>query len=537
MAGILKKSVIQVSEPLLNKFCEDSRAVWKEKVESTKSNHRIYVANFWSTSLANCIPRILYAKGIQERIPLQIVLLRDDYNEELEKIYNSFACKGIFLRKVLCKNKIILLKALVLTIVFWIRGHSGEDLLKLKYKGIPIGEDIYEQLIRAITCVYTIDKLKIKRDLKTVVLCYSIAITIYRIFEKNPPSFYVGMDTTYIEKLVLKVAADFKAQIILMPGKDKIDIVRERGNFTVLCSNDIIKMCIESESQSLNYDYKEYIKRYFDKRFKGVGDKEAMYAFKDKLCIDKDLFLSDMNLDNGKKNVVIMAHCFTDAARCSSFLLYRDYYNWLEETLKIASTISGVNWIVKAHPTRRHYGEGDEVFMLTERYNTGNLTYMPDEFSTTVVPQIADAIVTCVGTAGVEFACFGIPVIIAGRAWYSGYGFTVEPKTVWEYKRALQNVDKMIPLDEKKRELAMKALYSELVYLNNEPLDWLGRFFSKNEIAMYSGYVDEQKANNEVLETICNCYGNHNEILDIGYYKRGRNIMNELDYGVSQIYF
>lgn len=531
----LEESITPVSEKMLNKFYEISSKFWKEndKIEK-KEEGRIYVANFWSSSFANCFPRILYAKGMQENIPAEVVILRDAYNRELKKFYEAFGCKGIFFRRMISEKKGVLLKGMLLTILFWLTGHSGNDLLKLKYKNIKIGEDIYEHIVRKNSGLYSIDKLVLTRDFKSIVLCYCIAICSYNIFEKNPPLFYLCMDTTYIERITLRLAANFNAQIIQMMGRGIINIIKLRGNEDILNWQSFTKMGANQEC--IRQDYRQYIKEYFEKRFSGLGDKEAKYAFKGKKILEKQDFLKRMHINNGKKNVFIMAHCFTDAARSSNFLLYRDYYNWLEETLKIASTITDVNWIVKAHPTRKHYGEGDEVLELVNRYNAGCLIYMPDELSTSVVREVADVIVTCMGTAGVELACFGIPVVIAGDAWYAGEGFTIEPKTISEYKRVLQKIDRIGPLDDDQIDTAIRMLYGELSFLNIEYLDWLDETVYESEKNVYTSHDGGFQANNKLLEQLCCLYEGAERICTVEYYKRGRNILNELDYEISQVY-
>ena len=55
--------------------------------------------------------------------------------------------------------------------------------------------------------------------------------------------------------------------------------------------------------------------------------------------------------------------------------------------------------------------------------------------------------VTAHGTAGLEFSCFGIPVVLAGSPFYSGFGFTIDPKTADEYADLILNASKIQPLN------------------------------------------------------------------------------------------
>lgn len=82
--------------------------------------------------------------------------------------------------------------------------------------------------------------------------------------------------------------------------------------------------------------------------------------FKDKTIIDRKEAEKRLGLLDGKKNIVIMAHTFTDAIYNYGTICYRDYYDWIESTLKIAEEVEQVNWILKPHPTRKAYHESKD---------------------------------------------------------------------------------------------------------------------------------------------------------------------------------
>lgn len=516
-----------VSKRILKQFCKEGTTGWKNACVQKK--HGIYIANFWSPFLANCIPRIFYAKGIQENCNTKIKILGDCYSAELEKFYDTMGCKGQFLRKKIVGNLSILLQGLFLTTKFWLKDHSGKALAELKYKSVPIGEDIYDTIVREIPKLYTIDKLKFSRDFKRIVLLYCVAICSYKMFKSSPPLYYICEDTSYLENIVLKMAIFWGAQVVQVTYSGRIIVIRKKKDLTLAHWEDLTRYRIIEKMKSPDGDYHSYVQQYFNERFKGRGDKEARYAFQEKTILDREEFLQRLGIDNGKKNIFIMAHCFTDAPHCSSFLLYKDYYAWVEETLKIASDITDVNWIVKAHPTRKHYGEGDEVYELTKKYNKGSLTYMPDELSTVIVKEVADGIVTCMGTAGQEFACFGIPVVIAAQACYAGLGFTIEPKTIEEYVKVLRNIAYINSLNQEQRETAIQSLYCRLQLLDYKPFDWFDEQITANgKVALIDG-EGFRKANDELLLELSDLFKNMEKIYNTEFFKRGKNIMYELN--------
>ncbi len=82
-----------------------------------------------------------------------------------------------------------------------------------------------------------------------------------------------------------------------------------------------------------------------DGRFSGKnGRKIDTGAFSGRVASREEL-AREMGLDPSKKNVVIMAHTFSDGVFNLGRLYFRDYYDWLEQTLKLVADITNVNWI------------------------------------------------------------------------------------------------------------------------------------------------------------------------------------------------
>lgn len=161
-----------------------------------------------------------------------------------------------------------------------------------------------------------------------------------------------------------------------------------------------------------------------------------------------------------------MPHCFSDAPHCAEWSLYRDYYVWYEETLKIISKIDNVNWIVKEHPSSDAYGEKNVSKSLFEKYRSEHMHWFPDEYSTATVAALADAVVTVRGTVGMEMSCQGIRCVLSGHAYYAGKGFTYEPQSIPEYVRLLGNLDKVERLSEEEMMLARKTMFCAFSFLD-----------------------------------------------------------------------
>ena len=264
-------------------------------------------------------------------------------------------------------------------------------------------------------------------------------------------------------------------------------------------SHDIIRYYIEQRKVMEGVGLLEInrvVDELFGIKFRGEGNKDTVCAFADKKIITSEELKKEMGLNSRYKNIIIMCHCFSDNAHSCDELIFDDYYIWLEETLKIIKEIKDVNWIVRAHPTRKLYGESDEVRKLFEQYKSEYMFYFPEEYSGELVKDLADAIVTVGGTAGYEYTCFGIPVVLAGKPFYSGYGSTIDAKTKEEYKEILCNIGKLEKLNERQINIAKELYYyREGLFDVTDPFEMI---FFKN----YQGFLKDrnmEKWNNEMI--------------------------------------
>lgn len=180
--------------------------------------------------------------------------------------------------------------------------------------------------------------------------------------------------------------------------------------------------------------------------------------------------LKGLGLDENKKTAVIFSHIFYDATFFYGQSIYPDYRKWLVETIRYAIQNTDLNWIVKVHPVNVWRSEMDGVKMeqleaaalheefgdLPEHIKIMSADTNVNTFS---LFEFADYGLTVRGTIGMEFPCFGIPIVTAGSGRYSGHGFTIDPETVEDYKETLLNLHLRPKLDVAKIELARKYAY------------------------------------------------------------------------------
>ncbi|MFC1513042.1 tetratricopeptide repeat protein [Thermodesulfobacteriota bacterium] len=228
-------------------------------------------------------------------------------------------------------------------------------------------------------------------------------------------------------------------------------------------------------------------RRMMEERLSGANTSEFSGAFGvEKKIYDCEEIVTKFKLAQDKPTICIMSHIFPDAPHAFESSLYNDYYEWLEETLLAIKDITDVNWLIKEHPHLKHYNPKHSATTLAtpfvERYPHIHLT--PEDLNTKSLLPAVDAIVTCSGTAGLEFSTQGIPCILAGESHYSGFGFTIEPKTKQEYLDQLKNIGKLKKLPRDKIDLSLAYAYAffKLVRVKCDLLPGISdRFFDKED--------------------------------------------------------
>jgi hypothetical protein len=368
---------------------------------------------------------------------------------------------------------------------------SLDNISKLKYKNYLIGDLVYDSYVRLYdkSFIPAKDFLLFKLVFKSVVLVNKYC----SYFKSNPQSkICISGDKCYIyHGLFLRVGYRFKNKCYYYNGrtlKEFNDITEPFHKHHPLLSNKELTTLFKSVSVSNEID------KYFKTRFSGnVDELDVYFAFKDKKHYTKEDLTKSLGLDKRKKNALIMPHAIKDFPHVTTSL-FGDYYQWLLNILIIAKVNTSVNWLIKPHPTSYLFGEIGVVEKLMKKLNVNNVKVLPKNFSTSAIPDLADIILTVCGTSGLEFACFGIPVINAGNSMYSNYGFNIEPKSIVEYYKTLSNISQINKLTDDQITTAKNVAYYIFVHNHHAPS------------YVFKGYKEGQS----YLELFSNCISNYN---------------------------
>ena len=170
------------------------------------------------------------------------------------------------------------------------------------------------------------------------------------------------------------------------------------------------------------------------------------------------------NLINSKPVWGIMTHINWDSVSDYSPMAYSLFDDWIIDTLNEIINLPDIQWLIKIHPAETWCNPDSGAQRLIEKH----FPSLPDHVR--VIPaeaeinpfdffQMITGGVTVYGTAGLEIALLGKPVILAGEAHYGQKGFTYDGLSQDRYRQFLRQASSLPPLNNEQWQSARKYAY------------------------------------------------------------------------------
>lgn len=525
----MKKEDFPISSQLLEQFVNCNKKIWR----TPKTQNKKYILvnlSMVRMQIAWILPKLLFAKGLEEKTGAIPVVLTWNSNEQLSAFFESFGAVHIALNELCIRNITGGIAALFKTVFFVMFDGTGEGLKGMEIRDLPVGKSLYEDILRT-SSLSTIRSCRNKTVIRKMFHLLLSLFTLKKYCRRYPMVYAVTDDMAYHEGMFIQLLKSMNTKIIACSNIAAKE-VEFSADGEIIRHNWYSTDKVREYLKSVTEEEIVWVENYLEERFQGKNGREIdRQAFSGKIVLTKNELVRQYGIDPQKKTVVIMAHTFTDAVFNYGDYYFRDYYDWTEQTLKIASFNTKVNWILKPHPTRGSYNESeDSIEKLFAKYQKGHMYFLSDNISSESIKNIADALVTIGGNAGAEYACFGIPVIIVGKPYYHGQGYTIEPKTFEEYKRLLEEADNIEPLTEEQVILAKKVFFFKNGYrkddnqeFRDEFSDLLNEKYTKmiKEIPLqyFKSNEGTKKYNDQALQLVCEYMQDH-DLRESQYYKR-----------------
>jgi len=347
---------------------------------------------------------------------------------------------------------------------FFFKISNKKDIINIKIGDCDIGKHIYDALLIRFK-EPSILKLDARHRKFIVLELIHFFLFNYIVIKENVKCVVLG-DNVYRHGLLFELCKKYDIKCISPINLNAFTFSKFQSPI------DYEKHCFAIDKKLIN-EFKNNeeaqveISDYFIKRYDGkIEQHDVISAFEGKVIKDKDEFFSHYKLNPVKKLIVLMPHIFCDAPHAYPNTIYDDYYEWFIDTIKHLQLNKNINFLVKEHPSAHLYNEQGVVQGILYKYNVQNLLVDLNE-STVSILNNADAVVTCGGTIGIEFACKGKPVILAAHPPYSNLGFTFENNSIIEYHNTLKNIHNIKPLNEEQKKIALTAAYISFYLTDN----------------------------------------------------------------------
>lgn len=462
-------------------FIKNNKEYWLTHTGDNKKSEKVILVEGQLFGAPNYMMRsAIAAKAVQKATGARIIVIVDaskNIEVNTKQLCRSFGIKEfINIRNEKIPFK-IQMGAFFTCFKAFIK-NTPAAILELSYKGMKLGHLVYDDILHddivneSKKKHYAIKRLDLF-CLRHIYKFYTKLFLFESVLQRYDVLTYVSTHTVYVDYGILPflavrvnipvVYSDDREYAIINKFEDLFFHERIKNHISeILQSNDEKTLIEEAEAG-------------FQKRMSGEGNIDTRLAFStDKKSYLREEIKKKLGIQNNNPIVFIFAHVFRDAPHVSMQMLYYDYYDWLENTLCEVNQIDGVNWVLKEHPAgERVYKEVGVAFEILTKKKLRNVLICPENFNTNSVAKVADAIVTCQGTIGIECCCMGIPVVVCGRAFYTGFGFTIEPRSIKEYKRSLLKLKNIKKLREDQINKA-KAVYAAFQIYCGDHLTLLG---------------------------------------------------------------
>lgn len=172
-----------------------------------------------------------------------------------------------------------------------------------------------------------------------------------------------------------------------------------------------------------------------------TDDVGAIYAYqKRNVAVSKVQLAERYGWDPSKPIIGVYNSNWFDYPHAGGLHSFRDFLDWVMQTLEVARTHDKVNWLFKPHPCDDWYAsiKGTRLEDLVAAAKVPHIQLVDKVWNGLDLIKALDGIVTCHGTIGIEATSLNTPVLVAYPGWYGHAGFAKVAGSREEYLEALK---------------------------------------------------------------------------------------------------
>lgn len=315
------------------------------------------------------------------------------------------------------------------------RFKTKNEILDINYKGINVGELIYDTYLR-FRAKPTVD---LNDDCLYDIVEYSFDLSQkWEVFlsENKIDTLLIPYASYFHWGIPSKLAVKYNVQTLTFGS---LGYILQQTTFEYpYHSKNFNNYRVIFEKLSNKSEKLKLAEQYLNNRLNGVIDNSISYMKKSPF---KEGENSESIALTNENCAVIFLHCFFDSPHIYGSALFPDFYEWIQHVLDTAAQVPTTDFIVKPHPN----GLPDNDLIVSElekKYKPfKNIKFIPKEISNKqLIAMQPKAVFTVYGTAAHEFSFLGFPVITSGKNPHSKYDFIYEPTSIDELDKLIREV-------------------------------------------------------------------------------------------------
>lgn len=358
---------------------------------------------------------------------LMSILFSNRFTDNKWVSFYRLFCDKVAFRTTGLSDYICNLKLLLAAVRIWYGLSSKDDVLKLTWQGVSVGDLIYDSYLRfKPAATVHVGNLYMLAVIWQALRTYKSAEKYFSI--KKPLAYFTSY-TTYIQHGVpVRVALNLGIPVYSFSNfqtfakKLQLDDPRQTAN----CSSYF------EDFQNLKDKDAKLLAAEEQLQFRMSGGIDAATAY-----MAKSAYHSNADtVPDVAGAVVIFLHDFYDSPHIYSWNLFPDFYEWICFTLETLHK-NNIPFFVKAHPNQ--IGLSSEVISeLQTKYPDLRWVSAPVTNKRLVDAGMRCA-VTVYGTVAHEMAFLGAPVITCGDNPHISFDFCKNATSLEEYRYLLEN--------------------------------------------------------------------------------------------------
>lgn len=339
------------------------------------------------------------------------------------------------------------------------------EIQNYQYLGVNIGESVTSAALRFFgKCDIEDEAMKLPVLQRYLAGAMVSTLALTRLYEQYGFSHVLSNQGFYVPQAnIVLVGKKFDSHVVTW------DLAYRKNCLHFSHDDAIIKQTGDEpnevwENIKWSAEVRNEITEYLTARWSGGSDWQ--HNITDGLNQEPLKIAKELGLDLDKPTIGLLTNVIWDAQISYPANAFTDQLEWLISTVQYFKKRNDLQLLIRVHPAELKSWIASRQFAIDEIKKAlgeipSNVFIIPPEskLNTYQAMKNCNAVIVYGTVAGLELACMGIPVIVAGQAWVRNKKITIDVSNPEQYFSILDNLPLQKKLDNDTIERALKYAY------------------------------------------------------------------------------